>query len=809
MRANCIQAVQTAIGRSITQAEAKGIEDRVLMAMKTAARDPAYQALSARQKLQEGANLAAQQLLAEAAKGKQRTALTVLAQAKNAQTLAQAGKGNAFRALAGVLDRIDITRKGIERTYFSRLMDTIEAAAPKWLGTMADSAREALLVREIFGQATGDKGAAAGAKAWLETTEAIRQRWNAGGGDTGKLDYGYIPQQHNPVRVREVPADTWAAETLPLLDRSRYMNADGSRMTDAQVLDLLREAHTTITTEGLNKLTPGAPMGSGMRANRHGDARVIHFADADAWLGYHAKYGEGSILTAMQGHISGLSRDIALVEGFGPNPAHAFNTLHDMALLDGGKDMLGWAGVSTESLWRELSGFTSQIYNAHNPVYARAGSIMQGVRNVQVFGKLQGAFLSSLTDIPTFALTLGFNRLPIFDGFVNLLRSNTFAADRAYASRAGLIAESVISDMNRWAENNIGTGWTAKLSTATMRASLLQGWTDAIRRAFSVTMMGALGKMSRADWSALDAGDRARLASKGIGQAEWDLYRQATPENWRGSQMLTPEAVMAVPGVDAITKERAVSRLLAAIVDESEYASVNPDLYSRAAITRGTQRATYAGELLRSIMLFKSFPFAMISRHWGRAADIGGMGGLGYGAALAVGLTTFGALAIQAKDLASGKDPRDMTKEKFWAAAFAQGGGAGILGDILYTGMGGNSRHGQPNWSNLAGPVFSDLAALGDLTFGNIGEAMQGKDTHAGAEAVRFARSHAPFVNLWYAKTAIDHAFMQDVQELLSPGYLARMRQRARDDWGQDFWAPPGEGFSGWRAPELERAFGP
>src|SRR5690606_21755482 len=130
------------------------------------------------------------------------------------------------------------------------------------------------------------------------------------------------------------------------------------------------------------------------------------------------------------------------------------------------------------------------------------------------------------------------------------------------------------------------------------------------------------------------------------------------------------------------------------------------------------------------------------------------------------------------------------------------GGGVGIFGDLLYTGMGGDNRAGSPNWASFAGPVFGSVVDLADLTVGNLGQAIQGKDTHAGAEAIRFAKSHMPFVNLWYAKAAIDHAGLQDLQEYLSPGYLARMQRTARRDWGQDFWWRPGAGLPN-RAPDF------
>lgn len=620
-----------------------------------------------------------------------------------------------------------------------------------------------------------------------------------------------LPQPHDAAKVRAAGADAWVSEVMPLLDRSRYLKEDGAAMSDAELSAFLRSAHDTLATDGLNKMEPGQFAGNGMRAKRGNDARQIHFKDADSYLDYMNRFGRGRVFDAMQGHVAGLSRDIGLVEQLGPNPEHLFRQLNDIAIkADGGEKFVGPLLVRSKDVWNALSGYSSQT------VHQRLGDMAQGARNYMVAAKLQQAMLSSFSDVPTLFLTAHYNKLPLWETFTNTIRA--FGSEsKNYANRAGLVADSVISDMNRWAEGNIGQGWTARLANATMRLSLLQAWTDALRRGFSVTMMGSIGKLSRVDWSALEASDRGRLETKGITQAEWRVWQLAKPEDWRGSVMLTPEAIRAIPdealasmGNPATLRDQATAKLLGFISDESEYAVVAPDLMTRAAVTRSTQKGTVEGEFLRSLALFKSFPLAMISRHIRRAAEMdSGMGTAGYAASLMLGVTMFGALSLQSKDMKDGKDPRDMTNPKFWAAAFVQGGGAGIYGDLLYTGMGGQNRGGVPNWAGtLGGPIFGTGFDLANLTAGNLGEMMKGRRTNAGAELLRFSRQNMPFVNLWYGKAALDHMFFHEMQEHLSPGYLSNMRERARDDWGQRFWWEPGAGVDRMRAPNMNSAVG-
>lgn len=164
---------------------------------------------------------------------------------------------------------------------------------------------------------------------------------------------------------------------------------------------------------------------------------------------------------------------------------------------------------------------------------------------------------------------------------------------------------------------------------------------------------------------------------------------------------------------------------------------------------------------------------------------------LAYAGAMMVSLSVLGAIAFQTKQLVSGKDPVDMTTPKFWGRAMSQGGGLGFMGDILLGDTTDDRGKLDTLGSMLLGPSFGSAAELFELTKGNLDEWRAGKDMHAGAEGLRFARGHLPMVNLWYAKSALDHMGLYALQENMSPGYLGRIQGKARKDWGQDYWLDP------------------
>lgn len=827
MHPNCkqqINAARAAQGRNgLTAAQEAAIDSRMSAKLRQLARtDENWQSYSRDQRYLLAAQAAQQDLAAEAARKVANAQRQVLRAAETEQRIAEVQawkKGTRTDALVHDFERTHNYIDGIKRDATRGLMDLIQAAGSRQDAT---AGRQALMVLfdaqnpamtrdlalEVFAQGkagTGNALAKAGADAWLKTTEALRQRFNAGGGDVGRLDYGYLPQAHDQVLVLQAGQEAWAQKVLPMLDRSRYLREDGARMSDGEVLDALRGAWETISSDGANKTAPGSFKGNGARANRGSESREIHFADGEQYLGYLREFGRGSMYDAMIGHVGGMARDIGLVERYGPNPNSQARLQIDNAKRADGDGARSF-GMRPESFWDQLSGTSG------TPASARIANVAQHVRNIETFGKLQGAVLSSVTDLGTYFVTTGFNKLSYWDAVRNLATAGGSEA-KQFMNAHGMIAESMISDLNRWAGENVAQSWSGRISNATMRLSLMNFWTDSLRRAFQLTHMAGIGRMADTPWAGLAEYDRWRLQSKGITEADWGVIQSAPRDEFRGQQMVTPDGIYATEHPDA---PQIVAKYLGMLSDESETAVINPDLATRVwASGGGTQSGTVRGEMARAVMQFKSFPVAMMSRHWRRMLETPqGMEGapvpanrLAYAGAMMVSLTALGAIAFQTKELVKGKDPVDMTTPKFWTRALAQGGGLGFVGDMLLSDTTEDRGKLDTLGRALLGPSFGSAADLWELTKGNADEYLAGKDTHAGAEGLRFARGHLPLVNLWYAKAALDHAGLNALQENLSPGYQARMQAKARKDWGQGYWWAPGDAAPQ-RGPSFEQIAG-
>ncbi|HGA3365775.1 TPA: hypothetical protein ACIR6Q_002733 [Enterobacter kobei] len=818
MRQECINAVQQAASRRLTQQEIQNIEDRIYQNMRQLARnDPAsWRAMTDAERLRRAGQLAANELTNEAALKKRRVALTIAARQRlDAFIKTYQGKDGKLEALNrtiafhadGKSNFLSVESRGkATRDYaLSHIQEAFEAVDPRFFHLFEDEASVRDLVYEMRGQDTGNVRAKKGAKAWAGVTELLRQRFNDAGGDIGYLENWGIPQHHSMEKVGRVSQDKWVSDVIGKLDRKYYIKDDGQLMSDAELTTFLGEAYNTIATGGLNKLSDTGMRISGARSNRGNASRQIHFKDADSYLEYQREYGDRSLWEVMVGHLEGISKDIALVETYGPNPDHVFRSILDEVTAEQATANPERTGRikrlanSTENLYNFIAGKTQPIANPHIARWS------DNIRNWMVASRLGSALLASFSDLGTMYMSAKVANIPMNRLFMNQLEAMNPAnrTELARARRAGLAMESLLGSVNRWAMDNMGPSVSRWAATAVMRASGLTAWTDAHKRAYGVTMMGSLGEVvSRApDLRSLDDSDFRILKSKGITEQDFSVWKMAQQEDWGNGNttMLTPESIMRIPdaavmhlGLPERVRFEAMRRLLAAVSEEVDMAVITPGAREQLLTGGGLQRGTWKGELTRSVFLFKSFPISVVMRHWSRAMGMPSAGGrAAYIGTFIASTTILGALSQQLNDMASGRNPREMTGEeapKFWLGALLKGGGLGLYGDFL---LSDHTRYGGGALASMLGPVAGLVDDVVKLGQGIPLNAVEGKPEQTGGDLVKLGKGLIPGANLWYAKAALDHMIFNQMQEYFSPGYLRKVEQRSKKQFNQTYWWRP------------------
>lgn len=844
MRPECIQAVTQAIGRSLNQQEIQGIENRVRRNMKQMAQtDPTWQSKSAADRLNEAAAKSAKDLVGEADLKKKRVALTILAHDRIAsymQRFPERPLEGLDRLLAfssdgksGIIS-VETATRAIRDDSLSRMLDVIDQTKGKFLGLFQNEAGNLALVRELHGEDSGSAVAKTAAKQFKDSAEQLRQRFNRAGGDVGFLDDWSMPRDHSQVKVAKDQAK-WVADHLQWANRGKYLKEDGTPMNDAELTDFLGHAWTTLATGGANKMEPGQAAGNGMRANRGSESRQIHYKDAESFIAAQKAYGDRNLLELLIGHIDRASRDIALVETLGPNPSNQMRYF-----LDAGQKASDTAKpgdlAKTAKQRKKIEHLFEEVAGTREPpVSAALANGFDTYRALNVASRLGSAVITSVTDQGTLGLTASMNGMPVMKVFTNELRmlNPASAGDRRMAQRAGLGLNQLIGSLNRFGADGLGTneqiaGRIAKFSqtaaSKVMQASGLNALTAGSQRAFGATMLDTLGDMSRRhpSLSAMDPADAKRLAGQGVTETDWSVWRLAQPEDWRGvgDTVLTANSIYRIPDADLVPmaqqlkttpqrlKDQAATKLLGAVLDETNMAIIEPGSREKAMMHGGVERGTLKGELVRSFWQFKSFSIGMIMRHGARGMAQEGWGKAGYLAALVASTTVLGGMAIQLGEIAAGRDPKDITDDKKWGvpglrfglAAFLKGGAMGLYGDFLFS---DTSQGGSSPLAALGGPIAGDVESIFKLK----DNAADGEVNQTGGKLVRLLKSHLPGANLWYTKAATDHLIFNQLQDYFSPGYLRRMRQRAHKEFNQSYWWDPKESTPS-RAPNLGAAVG-
>lgn len=438
-----------------------------------------------------------------------------------------------------------------------------------------------------------------------------------------------------------------------------------------------------------------------------------------------------------------------------------------------------------------------------------------GVRNLEVVGKLQSTFINSLPDVVSYFVTSRLNKTPLLRATANLCKA-WGSESKDIAKRAGLMADALASNLDRFGQNNVGQGWTGMLANTMMKLSLLDQWTNGVRQASMINMMGTMALVRQWDWNGLEPFQKRQLERLGVTERDWRLWQAAKPyKAQNGASVLTRQDIREVDldklnGIDPdglspdvanpFTQrdvDHAVSTYVAFLRDESGLASLAPDLRTRALSNIAGERGTFGGEVVRSLLLFKSFPIGFVLRHLERMSDLSQMRGkassVKYAASIVVGSTVAAAISVQLKQLIAGRDVQDMTDDDFWWQALSTGGGLSFISDLIIAGVDGQNAYGSQNFLKFLGPVVGTVLDTFDViaALGSSGIYSDDKETKVGAKALRLARGHMPFVNLWYTKAVFDRAIYNDLMEFCSPGYTARMEAWGLKNTGQEYWWAP------------------
>lgn len=303
MKEQCKQAVAKALGKtSLSAQEVQNIEARINQAMVNLARKDIdhWRGLSDIEKLSAASKQVAEDIQADLARKKRIAVQDILIQNKNLATLQDpalkiSASERIDRMVASYGDMsgiqsVDSKARAIADVYRGQMVDTY-LNIKGGLGIYTDKTMVENIIRELHGESTGNATALKAAQGISKTFDDILERFNRAGGDIKKRRDYALPQHHSPEKVASAGKERWINETIDLIKREDFVDADGNLMSDDELRSLLGDMYTTIVTDGANKIEVGTGyVGGGAKVtSKHQEGRVLNFKDADAWMDYQSQ----------------------------------------------------------------------------------------------------------------------------------------------------------------------------------------------------------------------------------------------------------------------------------------------------------------------------------------------------------------------------------------------------------------------------------------------------------------------------------------------------------------------------------------
>lgn len=693
------------------------------------------------------------------------------------------------------------------------------------------------IIREAFGEETGDASAKQLAGSWSEAAEFARRLFNEAGGSIGKIDAWGMPQVHDAAAMYRAGVEAWVGFTAPLLDRNKMVDRlTGAPFTEKRLAAKLRDTYGRIQTRGLIDREPGAPIGQGMLGNQRAEERFLVFKGADAWQAYQAKFGAADGYAAMVRHLDDMAHDIAQMQILGPNPEHQWQWLKNFATreaaiehLNGAEGAERAARGAIKNAQLMADSFTGKSSVPVNEKLAASGG---NVRSFLNGADLGGAVITDMSSAWMFGgIARTFMGVKWQGDMGQLAGLLADPAVRADARRLGFINEAARDGMvgatqdslrsltvGERSVNGLNT-FARKYPSSVMRLQGLSGSFEARMRSFRMSFSGALADASQKGLADLGRGSAQEktlaqeLDARAFSEADWDAIRSTplwTPR--AGVQFLRPADIADHAGVEL------AARVGEMVLNAEQYAvPVSSSLWTRSQLTMGQRPGTLAGEAVRSLSMFRTF---LINAQHNYAEEIflrgvaRGYGGFGLAAwcsAWAAGifgaLTLSGAMAVQVKQLTRGLDPLPMNSPQFWGAAILQGGGLGLLGDFFFS---SHARNDKSAPIAAIGPVGELASDAWDLTGGELQD-LATRGQHPGGHDHEVARvahdlaAYTPGSSLWWARLAFDRGIVDQLHQAMDPDAsyaFARSAATMERQRGSGAWWPKGEMLPQ-RAPDM------
>lgn len=606
----------------------------------------------------------------------------------------------------------------------------------------------------------------------------------------------FVNQIHDYKKIREVSADEWVKAI-----KANFSVEDSFKgKTDDEITKILLELRDDIVN-GKQDTTPSVKSKEDKPVagvtSQFLRRRLLEPRDGESAFRYNQQFGHDSLIESLNSSIEHVAKWTSIVEKFGIDPELELNRL-----ISNTKKRLR-QNPKAEQKFSQEEQFVRDVFDealgmSRVPAKGIISKTLSNVRTLKAMALQGNTIFRSAPDISNSASNLATETgMNFFKAHLDILTETVRAFSPKVRQEAAELFHLHMVHSQGQIANRLGlfdvTGVMSKISNTYYKMNLLEPWTTGVKVGHTIAFSKFMANRSG---ESLDAIKKAHpnfartLDAAGISAKEWDQLRVHALSERQGSTLMNVEALgkADLRGADKRTLQR---KLAALFNDEAEFAAPTPGSRERVHLL-GRANPNSAEGIIRNLSTqFLSFPVTMLTKNLKRTvlADGGerifrarSMAAAPQLMGLGVSMTALAYMGDSAIEMFKGRTPKDPRKldaagkGKLAVDMFAKSGAPGLFGDVMINMLRGREPLSQ-------GPVMKDFNTLGQIIDG-LSDPRPDKRRSAG-KAFNLILNSTPGGNLFYLRGALDHFYLYNVQESISPGYTRRLNRRLREQ-GQE-----------------------
>lgn len=542
----------------------------------------------------------------------------------------------------------------------------------------------------------------------------------------------------------------------------------------------------------------------GNMSDRLSKQRVFIWKDGDAELAYIHRYGSGSLHNTMMKTLDRAGQDYGLMRRFGPNPMAMFYRLR--------KEV-----VDSNRLEK---GINRNVNLAENTLRAKAmgdkaetrvfANVASSARMIKSLHDMAGVFVYTIPDMAIRMSKMHELGVPYWQTTGQIIKDIFSGVSKKERKEIGDV-------IGVWSHTTQGSMHSKVSAVDTPRDKLgragqmlfkytgLEYMDDVARSGTAAAISRILSHYRNDAYGGLHEGIKKNLTAYGIGEKEWEVVRKSA-QMINGKKFITPDGMWTADkklfedyaGKELTDNEASKlrqefdNRLSTFFMDQVDDAQIQNRESTRRLGVGNTQAGTVSGELARTVMMFKMWGIEATRRTFGRMiygndhssfmdAMINGKTARYQMMSFMASIIGLSYIAEAAKSLISNQTPPSMYKWSTAKRVILGSGAFGYYGSLLSNDYSFNRQAAEILGGPLTGTINDVGKVINDLT--NLNNPTK--------STLALLDNNIPLINVWYAKQAMNFAFLNAWHEQNHPGYFWKKEKKMLEDTGQQYLINP------------------